>query len=150
MSALPEQYQKYAAPHGQLPVQPAEIQLYDEADPIVHVPDPYNPNRSIAVRRSALHPATPTPARDLAPQPLLDPTAQRYVGAGIGGGVLLWGGGQFLIGAGHLISSLSGVGALLFFLALAGARTALGGRQAGTRIEVHNHARGFGRNTTNL
>ncbi|WP_406156945.1 hypothetical protein [Streptomyces canus] len=148
--SVPERYQRYAQPVGHLPVQPAEIQLYDEADPIVHVPDPYNPNGSIAVRRSALHPATPTPPRDLTPQPLLDPTAQRYVGAGIGGGVLLWGGGQFLIGAGHLISSLSGVGALLFFLMLAGARTVLGGRQAGTRIEVHNHARGFGRNTTNL
>ena len=150
MSALPEQYQKYAAPHGQHITHPHAVELYDEADPIVHVADPYNPNRSIAVRRSALVPATPTPPRDLAPQPLFDPLAQRFITAGIGGGVLLWGGGEFLTGASHLISSLSGVGALLFFLALAGARTMLGGRQAGTRIEVHNHARGFGRNTTNL
>ena len=148
--SVPERYQRYAQPVGQLPVQPAEIQLYDEADPIVHVADPYNPNRSIAVRRSALVPATPTPPRDLAPQPLFDPLAQRFITAGIGGGVLLWGGGQFLIGLGQAVSALSGVGALLFFLALAGARTMLGSRQAGTHIEVHNHARGFGRNTTNL
>lgn len=149
MSALPERYQRYAQP-GQPDLHPHAVELYSEADPIVLVADPDNPQGFVRVRRSALHPATPTPPRDLAPQPLLDPTAQRYVGAGIGGGILLWGGGQFLIGAGHLISSLSGVGALLFFLALAGARTILGGRQAGTRIEVHNHARGFGRNTTNL
>lgn len=150
MSALPEQYQKYAASHGQHITYPRVVELYDEADPIVHVPDPDNPQGFVRVRRSALQPAAPTPARDLAPQPLLDPKAQRYVGAGIGGGVLLWGCGQFLIGAGHLVSSLSGVGALLFFLALAGARTVVGGRRAGTHIEVHQHARGFGRNTTNL
>lgn len=149
MSALPEQYQRYAA-QGQRSIRPAEIELYEEADPIVHVPDPYNPNRSIAVRRSALVPATPTPPRDLAPQPLLDPTAQRLVGGGIGGGVLLWGGGQFLIGAGQLVSGLSGMGALLFFLALAGARAGFGRAQGGTRVEVHNHVRGFGRSTTNL
>lgn len=148
MSALPERYQRYARtePH---PVRPAEVELYDDRDPVVWVPDAYG--QMVPMRRSqAPHPVQASPARDLAPQPLLDPTAQRYVGAGIGGGVLLWGGGQFLIGAGHLVSSLSGVGALMFFLALAGARTVLGGRQAGTRIEVHNHARGFGRNTTNL
>lgn len=149
MSALPEQYQRYAA-QGQRSIRPAEIELYEEADPIVHVPDPYNPTAFVAVRRSQLYPATPTPPRDLAPQPLLDPTAQRLVGGGIGGGVLLWGGGQFLIGAGQLVSGLSGVGALLFFLALAGARAGLGRAQGGTRVEVHNHVRGFGRSTTNL
>ena len=150
MSALPEQYQRYAQPIGQRPVQPAEIQLYDETDPIVLVADPYDRNKSVAVRRSALQPAQATPPRDLAPQPLLDPLAQRFIGAGVGGGVLLWGGGQFLVGLGQVVSALSGVGALLFFLALAGARTVLGGRRGGTHIEVHNHARGFGRNHTHL
>ncbi|MEJ8671884.1 hypothetical protein WKI71_36630 [Streptomyces sp. MS1.AVA.1] len=150
MSALPEQYQRYAQPTGQRLVRPAEVQLYDEADPIVHVADPYNPSQSVAVRRSALQPAQPTPPRDLAPQPLFDPIAQRCIGAGVGGGVLLWGGGQFLVGLSQVVSALSGVGALLFFLALAGARTVLGGRRGGTHIEVHNHTRGFGRSTTNL
>ncbi|HEY9353663.1 MAG TPA: hypothetical protein VIP28_10445 [Nocardioides sp.] len=157
MSALPERYQRYAPPIGQRPVyptavyQPQPVEVYDEADPIVHVADPYDPSRSVAVRRSALQPAQPTPPRDLNPQPLLDPLAQRFIGAGVGGGVLLWGGGQFLVGLSQVVSALSGVGALLFFLALAGARTVLGGgRRGGTHIEVHNHARGFGRNHTHL
>jgi len=149
MSALPEQYQRYAA-QGQRSIHPAAIELYEEADPIVLVPDPDNPQEYVRVRRSALVPATPTPPRDLAPQPLLDPTAQRLVGGGIGGGVLLWGGGQFLIGAGQLVSGLSGAGALLFFLALAGARAVVARPGGGTRVEVHNHNRGFGRSTTNL
>jgi hypothetical protein len=150
MSALPERYQRYTTPAGQPTVRHGEIELYGEADPIVLVPDPYDPSRSVAVRRSALQPMARPEPRDLAPQPLFDPTAQRLLGAGVGGGVLLWGGGKFLAGMGDLVAGLSGVGALLFFLALAGARTMLGGRQAGTRIEVHNHNRGFGRSTTNL
>lgn len=150
MSALPEQYRKYAAPHGQHPVQPHTVELYDETDPIVLVADPDNAQGFVRVRRSSLYPATPTPPRDLAPQPLLDPVAQRFVCAGVGGGVLLWGGGQFLIGAGQLVSSLSGGALLLLFLALAGARAAVSGSRGGTRIEVHNHNRGFGRSTTNL
>ncbi|WP_406444512.1 hypothetical protein OHB14_36630 [Streptomyces sp. NBC_01613] len=148
--SVPEQYRKYVAPAGQRPVYPREIELYDEADPIVHVPDPYNPTAFVAVRRSQLLPATPTPPRDLSPQPLFDPKAQRMVAAGIGSGVALWGGGQFLIGAGQLISSLSGMGALLFFLALAGGRALLVRPQAGKHVEVHNYNRGFGRSTTIL
>jgi hypothetical protein len=150
MSALPEQYRKYAAPPGQPAVHPHAIELYEEHDPIVLVPDPDNVQGFVRVRQSSLQRAIPTPPRDLAPQPLLDPTAQRLVGGGIGGGVLLWGGGQFLIGAGQLVSGLSGMGALLFFLALAGARAGFGRAQGGTRVEVHNHVRGFGRSTTNL
>lgn len=146
MSALPERYQRYAQP-GQPAVHGA-VELYAEADPIVWVEDAYG--QSVPMRRSQV-PAVVRPApRDLTPQPFIDPVAQRLLGAGVGGGVLLWGGGTFLAGAGQLVSALSGVGALLFFLALAGARTMLGGRPAGVRIEVHNHARGFGRNTTNL
>ncbi len=149
MSALPEQYQRYAHP-GQRPHY-GDIELRDETDPIVHVPDPYDPNQSVAVRRSQLQPTAAPVPRDLTPQPLFDPIAQRLLGAGMGGGVLLWGGGQFLVGASQFVSALSGVGALLFFLALAGARALLpGGRGGGTHIEVHQHARGFGRNTTHL
>lgn len=149
MSALPERYQRYTMFAGQPTVRHGEIELYEEADPIVHVPDPYDPSRSVAVRRSALQPVQPTAPRDLTPQPLFDPIAQRCIGAGVGGGVLLWGGGQLFIGLSQAVSALSGVGALLFFLALAGARAVLGGRQAGTRIEVHQHAR-FGKNEVNL
>lgn len=136
--SVPEQYRKYVTPVGQRPVYPREVELYGEADPIVHVPDPYNPNRSVEVRRSALTPATPTPPRDLTPQPLFDPKAQRMVGAGVGAGVALWGGGQFLVGAGQFVSGLTGMGALVLFLALAGGRALLmGGRGV---VHVHNEA----------
>jgi hypothetical protein len=148
MATLPEPYQRYAQP-GQPTVHTA-VELAADRDPVVYVPDAYG--QMVPMRRSQL-PNAPvrTEPRDLTPEPLLDPVAQRLVGAGVGGGILLWGGGQFLIGAGQLLSSLSGVGALLFFLALAGGRSLLGGgRQAGTRIEVHNHVRGFGRSHTTL
>jgi hypothetical protein len=145
---LPEHYQRYAQP-GPM-ARPAVVELYDEADPIVHVPDPYDPNRSVAVRRSSLQPVAATAPRDLSPQPVLDPLAQRLLAGGVGSGVALWGGGQFLVGAGQLVSSLSGVGALLFFLALAGGRALLARPAGGTRIEVHNHNRGLGRSITNL
>lgn len=149
MSALPEPYQRYAQP-GQRPIPPAAVELYDDADPIVYVTDPYDPRRSIAVRQSALQPVTATPPRDLAPQPLLDPIAQRFIGAGAGGGVLLWGGGKFLAGASEFVSAVSGGGVLLLFLALAAVRAWTAGGRAGAHIEIHNHARGLGRNTTNL
>lgn len=145
---LPEQYQSYALP-GQRP-HVGEVELRDEVDPIVHVADPYDPNRSVAVRRSALQPMVRPEPRDLTPRPLLDPVAQRLLAGGVGSGIALWGGGQFLAGAGQLVSSLSGVGALLFFLALAGARAMFIRPTAGARVEVHNHVRGFGRSTMNL
>lgn len=146
MSALPEQYQRYAQP-GQRPVHPAAVELYNEADPIVHVPDPYNPNRSVEVRRSALQPATPTPPRDLTPQPLFDPIAQRMLCGGVGGGTLGAGAGW---GAAQLLNAVAGAGTGLLVLALLllAART-MGGRSV-TNIQVHNHNRGFGRSTTTM
>jgi hypothetical protein len=155
MATLPEPYQRYAQP-GPRPVHPAAIQLAAEQRPAereasVWVESADDPNLMVRIPKRYVQATPRTEPRDLTPQPLLDPVAQRLVGAGVGGGILLWGGGQFLIGAGQLLSSLSGVGALLFFLALAGGRTLLGGgRQAGTRIEVHNHVRGFGRSHTTL
>lgn len=145
---LPEPYQRYAQP-GPMS-RPAVVELYGDADPVVHVPDPHDPNRSVAVRRSSLQPVAVPQPRDLSPQPLFDPLAQRLVAGGVGSGVALWGGGQFLAGAGQLVSSLSGVGALLFFLALAGGRVLLARPAGGKHVEVHNHVRGFGRSTTNL
>ena len=70
---LPDTYQPYVHPVAR----PAPVEVYDEADPIVHVPDPYDPNRFVEVRRSALQPVTRTMPRDLSPQPLFDPLAQR-------------------------------------------------------------------------
>lgn len=134
MSALPERYQRYAHP-GQRPLH-GDIELYDEADPIVHVPDPYNPNRSIAVRRSALLPATPTPPRDLTPQPLLDPLAQRLFAGGVGTGAagagVGWGMHEMF--AGMALMGTSGLALLLGLLLAAGS---VRGRSV---VNVHNEA----------
>lgn len=150
MSALPEQYQRYAA-QGQRSIHPAEIELYEEADPIVHVPDPYNPNRSIAVRRSALVPATPTPPRDLAPQPVLDPLSQRFIAGGVGigaaGAGVGWGAGQMFTG----IAMMGGSGlAILLGLLLAAGGLRASRSTVSIRQEVHNHNHGIGWSTTNL
>lgn len=135
MSALPEQYRKYAAPHGQHLVHPHVVELYDEADPIVHVPDPYNPNRSVAVRRSQLQPMARPEPRDLAPLPLFDPLAQRMAGAGIGAGAagagVGWGIGQAAAG----IATIGGTTAVVVMLALW-----LFARAGRTVVKVHNEA----------
>lgn len=149
MSALPEQYQRYAQP-GQRPVRPAKVELYDEADPIVHVADPYDPNRSVEVRRSALQPAVRSPVRDLTPQPLLDPLAQRLLAGGLGVGAagagLGFGFGQ--LAAGLALMGTSGLALLVGLLLAAGMRG--GGQVTHVRQEVHQHARWFGKNHTNL
>ena len=150
MPALPEPYQRYAPPGQQRPATPAAVELRAEADPIVHVPDPYDPNRSIPVRRSALLPVQPTPARDLTPQPLIDPLAQRLLGAGVGAGAagagVGWGIGQAASG----IATLGGSAAVVVMLALWLLARARGGRSMYVRQEIHNHVRWFGRNHTHL
>lgn len=149
MSNLPEQYRKYVAPAGQRPVYPAAVELYGERQTAVWVPSAENPNEMVSVPKQFVQPMLPAAPRDLTPQPLLDPLAQRLVGGGVGGGVLLWGGGKFLVGLGDALSALSGTGLLLLFLALAGVRALGGGRRGGTHIEVHQHAR-FGKNQVTL
>jgi hypothetical protein len=89
------------------------------------------------------------PARDLTPQPLFDPLAQRLAGAGVGAGAagagIGWGVGQAAAG----IATIGGTTAVVVMLALW--LLARAGRPSVTvRQEVHNHARWFGRNTTNL
>lgn len=124
MPGPPEQYRRYTA-----------VELYDEADPIVHVPDPYNAAGFVAVRRSQLLPATPTPPRDLTPQPLFDPIAQRMVGGGIGAGAagagVGWGIGQAAAG----IATIGGAAAIVVMLALW-----LLTRASRTSVHVHNEA----------
>lgn len=145
MSALPEPYQKYAAPRGQHTVHPREVELYEDADPIVHVPDPYNPTAFVAVRRSQLQPATPTPPRDLAPQPLIDPLAQRMVGGGVLGAGVGW-------GAAQVFSAIAGAGTglLAFALLLLAARMVGGRTVVNVRQEVHQHAGWFGDNNVTM
>ena len=148
MPALPEPYQRYAPP-GHPDVRHGAIELYGEADPIVHVPDPYNPHQFVAVRRSALQPVQPTTPRDLTPQPLLDLIAQRMVGAGVGAGAagagVGWGIGQAAAG----IAAIGGTTAVLAMLALW--LLARAGRSVThVRQDVHQHAGWFGRNTTRM
>ncbi len=136
-SNLPAEYRRYAEPV--IEPAPAAVELYGEREAVVWVPGAYG--GMVPVRKSqAPAPVEATEPRDLRPQPLFDPIAQRWVGAGIGSGVALWGGGQFLVGAGQFVSSLSGMGALAFFLAIAGGRALLGGR-GGTYVhnEQHTH-----------
>lgn len=148
---VPEQYQKYVSPAvGQRPVYVAEVELYDEADPIVYVPDPYDPRRSIAVRQSALTPATPTPPRDLTPQPLLDPKAQQLLAGGVGVGAAGAGIGFGLgqAAAGIAMMGTSGLAILLGLLLAAGSLRGRG--VVNVHNEVHQHARWGGKNHTEL
>ncbi|MBC2903161.1 hypothetical protein [Streptomyces cupreus] len=147
MSALPERYQRYAHP-GQPAVRLGEVELRDDRDPVVYVPDAYG--QMVPMRRSQL-PAAPsrTEPRDLAPQPLLDPVAQRILSGGLGVGAagagLGWGAGQVFAGM-----ALMGTSGLLLFLGLLLAAGVRGRGGMHVHQEVHNHARWFGRNTTNL
>ncbi|WP_327654780.1 hypothetical protein [Streptomyces sp. NBC_00483] len=138
-SNLPAQYRRYVEVVDEQPVT-GPVELYGEREAVVWVPGAYG--GMVPVRKSqAPAPVQLAVPRDLAPHPVLDPIAQRLLGAGAGGGLLLWGGGKFLAGAGDLIASLSGGGALLFFLALACARAAFSGRGGGSyvRHEQHTH-----------
>ena len=145
MSALPEQYQRYARP---VVVQPAEVELYDDRDPVVWIPGAYG--EMVPVRKSqAPAPVPAAPVRDLTPQPLLDPLAQRLLASGLGVGAagagLGFGLGQ--LAAGFALMGTSGLALLVGLFLAAGMR---GGSVTHVRQEVHNHARWFGRTYTNL
>ncbi|MGY5044809.1 hypothetical protein ACWDE0_03980 [Streptomyces sp. 900105755] len=83
---------------------PAAVELAAERGPVVWVPDAYG--RMVPMRKHLAPPpmAVPEP-RDLTPLPLLDPIAQRFVGAGIGGGALAAGVGW---GVGEVINAAAG------------------------------------------
>lgn len=145
MSALPEQYQRYA---HQPVVQPSEVELYDDRDPVVWIPGAYG--EMVPVRKSqAPAPVPASPARDLAPQSLIDPLAQRLLAGGLGVGAagagLGFGLGQ--LAAGIALMGTSGLALLVGLLLAAGMR---GGSVTHVRQEVHNHARWFGKTNTNL
>ncbi|MET8556387.1 hypothetical protein ABZV64_15675 [Streptomyces sp. NPDC004959] len=83
---------------------PAAVELAAERGPVVWVPDAYG--RMVPMPKHLAPPpmAMPEP-RDLTPLPLLDPIAQRFVGAGIGGGALAAGVGW---GVGEVINAAAG------------------------------------------
>jgi hypothetical protein len=147
MSALPEQYQRFAQP-GPRPIHPHTVELYDENDPVVWVPSAYG--EMVPMRKSqAPAPVQAAAPRDLSPQPLFDPLAQRMVGAGFGAGAagagIGWGVGQAAAG----IAAISGTTAVVVMLAF-WLLARVGRPSVEVRQTVHNHNRGFGRSTTNL
>ncbi|MGW1564329.1 hypothetical protein ACWCQ1_49010 [Streptomyces sp. NPDC002144] len=83
---------------------PAAVELAAERGPMVWVPDAYG--RMVPMpKHLAPPPVLATEPRDLTPLPLLDPIAQRFVGAGIGGGAFAAGVGW---GIGEVINAAAG------------------------------------------
>ncbi|MFF4140815.1 hypothetical protein ACFY0A_05360 [Streptomyces sp. NPDC001698] len=95
---------------------PAAVELAAARGPVVWVPDAYG--RMVPMPKHLAPPPMPMPEpRDLAPLPLLDPIAQRFLGAGIGGGALAVGVGY---GIGEAVNALAGIGSgALVWIALA-------------------------------
>jgi hypothetical protein len=83
---------------------PAAVELAAERGPVVWVPDAYG--RMVPMLKHLTPPpmARPEP-RDLTPLSLLDPIAQRFIGAGIGGGAFAAGVGW---GVGEVINAAAG------------------------------------------
>ncbi|MEV6531697.1 hypothetical protein AB0M86_19255 [Streptomyces sp. NPDC051639] len=91
---------------------PAAVELAAERGPVVWVPDAYG--RMVPMPKHLAPPPMVVPEpRDLTPLPLLDPIAQRFVGAGFGGGALAAGVGY---GVGEVVSAAAGIsgGALVW------------------------------------
>ncbi|MET7923924.1 hypothetical protein ABZT43_08020 [Streptomyces sp. NPDC005349] len=117
------------APGPAMPVDP-----YGERQPVVWVPDAYG--RMVPMpKHLAPAPIQPMEPRDLTPVPLLDPTAQRFMGAGLGGGALAAGVG---FGVGEVVNAAAGIsgGALMWVavivVALRAPARALGGGKGST------------------
>ncbi|MGA5043564.1 hypothetical protein [Streptomyces arboris] len=128
------------------------VQLHSEqTGTVVYVPGP--DGTMVAVLREHLPTATATyQPRDLTPQPLFDPRAQRIAAGGLLAGGAGWGTGQLLLGAGQLVSAAAGLGSLVMWAAIAvvASRIAPAVLGPGRPTTVHNttvHNRWFGRST---
>lgn len=124
------------------------VELYGERDPVVWVPDAYG--QMVPMRRSqAPAPVQPTPPRDLSPQPVLDPLAQRLLGGGIGGGALAAGVGW---GAAQVVGAATAAGAGLIGWAILLVLLLKPGRRGGDTYNITKTAnittRTFGRSDT--
>ncbi|MFE7209306.1 hypothetical protein ACFU93_04695 [Streptomyces sp. NPDC057611] len=95
---------------------PVAVELASERGPVVWVTDAYG--RMVPMPKNLAPPPMVRPEpRDLTPLPLLDPVAQRFMGAGIGGGALAAGVGY---GIGEAVNALAGLGSgALVWIALA-------------------------------
>ncbi|MFI2349716.1 hypothetical protein ACH492_22215 [Streptomyces sp. NPDC019443] len=159
--SMPEPYsppqqagQRHTMPGWSAPlVQPAQVELYGERR-VAYVQSADNPNVSVAIDARLLQPQIAPQPRDLTPQPLLDPMAQRMGCGGILAAGVGWGGGQLLIGAGQLFNAAAAAGTVVAWIvgALIVARITSTLRSAGTHIHneqhVHNHNKWWGKSTT--
>ncbi|GAA2688555.1 hypothetical protein GCM10010400_61720 [Streptomyces aculeolatus] len=95
---------------------PAAVELAADRGPVVWVPDAYG--RMVPMPKHLAPPAIVRPEpRDLTPLPLLDPIAQRFLAAGVGGGAASAGVGW---GIGQAISAAAGFGSgTVMWIALA-------------------------------
>ncbi|QYA97141.1 hypothetical protein KZO11_27750 [Streptomyces anulatus] len=126
------------------------VQLHTvQTGTVVYVPGP--DGAMVAVLREHL-PTTPAAyqSRDLTPQPLFDPRAQRIAAGGLLAGGAGWGAGQLLLGAGQLVSAAAGLGSLVMWAAIAVVASRIGSAVlgGGRPATVHNttvHNRWFGR-----
>jgi len=145
-------YETGATPPYRLPLQApvtGPVELHDERDPIVWVPDAYG--QMVPMRRSAAPaPMQPTPPRDLTPQPLIHPRAQLVAA----GGVLAAGTGW---GIGQALAPLAGLGAgglMWLAIAIVGWKVAPALMSGRTKVEHHTHVthhnRLFGRSHTTI
>lgn len=157
MSTQPVPHQQpYATPAGQhAPVrdlvihQPIPLEPYGERQPVVYVPSAENPNVMVGVPKQYVQPMLALPARDLTPQPLIDPGAQKMIGGGIGVGAagagLGWGAGQMF--AGIALMGTAGavivVGLLILSLNIRGRASS-----GGDTYVTHNHASWWAKTTT--
>ncbi|MCX5312091.1 hypothetical protein [Streptomyces sp. NBC_00154] len=127
------------------------VRLHGEQGPVVYVPGPEG--HMVAVLREHL-PTAPVAyqPRDLTPQPLLDPRAQRLAAGGLLAGGAGFGAGQLLIGAGQVVSAFAGLGSVVMWAAIAVVASRLAPALLGTGrpATVHHttvNNRWFGRST---
>ncbi|MFD4631703.1 hypothetical protein ACFVYR_14320 [Streptomyces sp. NPDC058284] len=118
-----------------------------ERQPVVWVPDAYGRMVPMPKHLAPAPMERPEP-RDLTPLPLLDPTAQRFIGAGIGGGALSAGLGY---ATGQVVTAAagftSGAGAwllILLFLMLRAPAASRGGSTVHIRKAVIKRNRFYG------
>lgn len=144
---LPDAYQRHAQPTGQRPVHPAGVELYTERPAVTWVPSAQDPSVMVPVLKEYVQPMPAPVPRDLTPQPLLDPVAQRMLAGGVGVGAAGAGVGFGLnqLAAGVAMMGTSGLVVLAALLLAAG--SVRGRSVVNVRNEAHTHVhqKWFGR-----
>ncbi|WP_051790093.1 hypothetical protein [Streptomyces sp. NRRL S-1022] len=142
---LSEPYQRYAPAVEQRPVHPAGVELRAERPAVAWVPSGADPNVMVPVLREYVQPMPMPAPRDLTPQPLFDPLAQRMLAGGVGVGAAGAGVGFGLheLAAGVALMGTSGLAMLAALLLAAG--SVRGRSVVNVRHETHVTQKWFGR-----